>query len=761
MNDASLKQLFYRLVAPSLPNEWDVEEALEGLSGADEQLVTAFLEQVPMIWPVSHSLCFLCISQGEKIGAHLKPEMISPWFKGVLDNYERHGLRGAQQFIDDVPNFMACVQGRRGLLLEEAQGRLQPYVNGLAGREVPLLPGEQLFTDTCSIFLPRALRIRGSSEEGFLIYKFMVSFQWGIIALGTLAIKGHEQGAAQSHPLKRFFADFPESETGRGLYYFFETVRVLSYLQQELPGLIRQISPLSRQLFGREPAGAFSPPELLFERCWQGRSQLAGPDHASLLSLVKGWCLRCQEPQANRSLSMTAAVEVYGGLEQCGRLPLVWEPLLFQGAIQLEAVCRAALKQRQERHELFVASLSSHLLQLPPRAADDADTSGEEEQEQEQRSPAPGQSDQAMIFEQRSTGEHPGQRLLSITIDNQEVELNAELSELAGAISEDLGELPKTYISSAVGKAGRSRGAPDLHPDEEGPEIKAPLVYDEWDYRRQGYRKNWCLLREKEIPAVTSSFMAETLTKYRGQILQLRRQFELMQTRERFVRRQRDGDEIDFDALVETLADSAAGYPPSDRLFIRLQRDQREIAVILLVDMSNSTQGWVGKSIKEALVLLSEAMEMLNDRYAIYGFSGMRRLRCEVYPLKTLDEAYSSTVRKRIGSISPREYTRMAPAIRHMISLLKPVEARLRLLLILSDGKPEDYDDYKGSYAIEDTRHALFEAKAAGIQSFGITIDRHAQSYMGHMYGPANCIFVDDINRLPALVPEIYRTLTS
>jgi nitric oxide reductase NorD protein len=241
----------------------------------------------------------------------------------------------------------------------------------------------------------------------------------------------------------------------------------------------------------------------------------------------------------------------------------------------------------------------------------------------------------------------------------------------------------------------------------------------------------------------------------------LRHQFELLQTGERFVRRQREGNDIDFDAMVDSMTDIAAGLPPSERLFIRLARDHRDIAVSFLVDMSNSTSGWVGQSIKEALVLICEALEMLADRYAIYGFSGMRRLRCEIFPVKRMDEQYSQTVRQRISAIGPKEYTRMAPAIRHMTSLLTQVEARIRLLIVLSDGKPEDYDDYKGDYAIEDTRHALLEARARGIHPFCIAIDRQAHAHMAHMYGEAQYIFIDKIQHLPARMAEIYRTLTS
>lgn len=240
-------------------------------------------------------------------------------------------------------------------------------------------------------------------------------------------------------------------------------------------------------------------------------------------------------------------------------------------------------------------------------------------------------------------------------------------------------------------------------------------VYDEWDYRRQGFRKNWCSLHCKELPPAHSSFIRNTLEKYHGLSIRLRHQFEMLRSQERFVRRQREGDDIDFDALVESISDSHAGISKSDRLFIRLKRDSRDIAVFFLVDMSNSTAGWVNNALKESLVLIAEAMEVLGDRYGIYEFSGMRRSRCGFFQIKHLTESYGPAVRERIGSIAPGEYT----------------------------------------------RHALLEAKTAAIHPFCITIDHHAKEYMKHMYGPANYIFIDDVRKLPLRMPEIYKTLTS
>lgn len=159
--------------------------------------------------------------------------------------------------------------------------------------------------------------------------------------------------------------------------------------------------------------------------------------------------------------------------------------------------------------------------------------------------------------------------------------------------------------------------------------------------------------------------------------------------------------------------------------------------------------------------MMAEALEALGDRYAIFGFSGMKKSNCEFFRIKRFDDAYDETVKKRISGIGPKDYTRMGPAIRHAGGILRSVEAGTKLLITLSDGRPEDYDDYKGQYAIEDTKKALIETKEQGIHSFCITIDRDAGKYLGHMFGEPNYIVIDDVRKLPSRITEIYRRLTT
>lgn len=287
-------------------------------------------------------------------------------------------------------------------------------------------------------------------------------------------------------------------------------------------------------------------------------------------------------------------------------------------------------------------------------------------------------------------------------------------------------------------------------------------LYPEWDYGRQHYRKNWCAMREKDVAPLHDGFVGDTLEKYGGLARQLRRTFEAMRDENRLFKRQPFGDDVDIDALVEAIADAREGREMTDRLFTRMHRAERNIAVAFMVDMSGSTKGWINDAERESLVLLCEALETLGDRYAIYGFSGITRKRCELYRIKRIDEPYTDEVRARISGIRPQDYTRMGFAIRHLTAVLNDVEARTKLLITISDGKPDDYHDaYRGQYGIEDTRQALIEAKRGGVHSFCITIDKEARDYLPHMYGAAHYVIIDDVKALPFKVADIYRRLTT
>ena len=229
-----------------------------------------------------------------------------------------------------------------------------------------------------------------------------------------------------------------------------------------------------------------------------------------------------------------------------------------------------------------------------------------------------------------------------------------DVANLVESIVQDLGEIPREYLQPAGESGYRAGGGEPAQAEagEDGADGGA-RVYDEWDFRRQHYRRRWCVLRERDVQPGDPSFAPRTLERYRAQLRALRRSFEALRGEDKRLRGEPYGDDIDLDALVRARAELATGGELSERTFVRRARQERDMAVLFTVDMSGSTKGWVNDCEREALVLLCEALEVLGDRYAIYGFSGITHKRCEVYRVKRFDEPYDARVRERIAGIQP------------------------------------------------------------------------------------------------------------
>ena len=362
-------------------------------------------------------------------------------------------------------------------------------------------------------------------------------------------------------------------------------------------------------------------------------------------------------------------------------------------------------------------------------------------------------------------GEHNSELSVQLTLDGEVVDVPDHQRELIGSIFQDFGEIPEEHLQPIDLGEYNDELQPQAGPTDSDNGADANLQesfkYHEWDYVRQRFRDGFCTLRELTVTPGNESFVDETLDKHRGLIKSIKKTFEAVLGESRLQRRQSDGDDLDLDAVIEARADAAHGREMSEYLYTRYRDQDRNIAVMFMVDMSGSTLGWVNDAEREALVLLCEALEMLGDRYAIFGFSGRTNKRCEVYRIKDFEQAYDLQVRQRISGIRPKAYTRMGAAIRHLGHLLHLTRARTKLLITLSDGRPEDYGGYKGKYGIEDTRHALLEMKQSGIHAFCITIDNEAQEYLPHMYGAANYAVIDEVHKLPQKVADIYRRLTT
>ncbi|KQW31650.1 protein norD [Rhizobium sp. Root274] len=292
--------------------------------------------------------------------------------------------------------------------------------------------------------------------------------------------------------------------------------------------------------------------------------------------------------------------------------------------------------------------------------------------------------------------------------------------------------------------------------------LEADLTYPEWDYRRGVYLKDHC----RVVTGVASgeSPTGQPSEEMKALVRRVRRQFEAMRPRHEMLRAQVDGSDLDLDAVVRSRTELAASGECSDRIHLSSRPQGHDLAVTLLVDVSLSTDAWFNDRRvldveKEALLVLAEGLAACGDMHSILSFTSRRRDWVRVETVKDFDEPMSALVRHRIAALKPGYYTRMGAAIRHSTTKLAERPNRKHLLLVLTDGKPNDVDHYEGRFALEDTRRAVTEARRSGIHVFGVTVDQDAKTYVPAVFGHHGYAVVPDIRRLPAALPQIYRAL--
>ena len=330
-------------------------------------------------------------------------------------------------------------------------------------------------------------------------------------------------------------------------------------------------------------------------------------------------------------------------------------------------------------------------------------------------------------------------------------------------------------------------------------------LYPEWDFRGGSFKDRWCRVRERVMEEGTSDFYIETLTEYRPLVSQVRARFEhFLPELFRKVTRRYDGEDVDIDGLIEMVVDRRAGTTPSEKIYWRRERTQRDVAVALLLDMSATTNEYVqleaaqairpaaatahdysqylrqiaagidgrGKPLrkraidieKQAAIVLIQALESIGDSYALYAFSGSGRGNVEFHVVKDFSELLSQRVARRVDRLAPAHATRMGAAIRHAIRKLERVDAQTRLLFLVSDGRPYDRDYGRDpddqEYAVRDTRQALHEAARRKIRPFCLTIDRDGGDYMRAMCDDLPYEVVDRVEDLPISLITAYPKLT-
>jgi nitric oxide reductase NorD protein len=285
----------------------------------------------------------------------------------------------------------------------------------------------------------------------------------------------------------------------------------------------------------------------------------------------------------------------------------------------------------------------------------------------------------------------------------------------------------------------------------------------EWDYRKGLLLDDHVRLTEM---ASRNAEPAPLPPHLRRTAKRLHQQFAALQPGRRWLKQRAEGTEVDVDAVVRAQTDRHIGRHPSEQLYLSLEKRERDLSCMVLADLSLSTDTWVSSEarvidvIRDALLLFGEALRTTGDRFSICGFSSLKRSNVRFHRMKNFDDRFDDTVRGRISAIKPGYYTRLGAAVRHASKLLAKEASARRILLILSDGKPNDLDLYEGRYGIEDSRVAISEARRQGLVPFCVTIDREGAGYLPHLFGPAGYAVIRKPEELPARLPLFYAQLT-
>ncbi len=698
MTTHEIKEKLEDIVFMVLSHRRSVQPPAEALARYPLEKQQLFIESTKFLDETSTELAFNFCQFAPRALDIIDNNHWHNWIVHLLDLYDAAGVFPAITAMQNVEEYAGkLVTASTGIAFEDVSRVLESFICGLGGRPLKLATSSRTYTDTETLFLPTRIDSQEQREDNFRMYKAMAIHLWAQTWFGSWR-----------QDLQSVISTYPDPARALRLFHTLETLRLDAHISRELPGMGRVLERFNRH-------SAF--PET---QVWQHARQ------------------RLQHHRATVAESSALLAELYGEA-------ILPETTPYQGELLPE--CVAAVMTRRlarDKKDLknFLARLEYELGQQHP-----------DEQ--------PDHIDKARFtINETPDEEMPDGFSIELQYDGVPASPPEDVQQLLDSVLQDLGEIPEEYLVAAGD--GQYRPANSNPADDDGATHRqqGAYFYDEWDHHRRSYRKEWCRLRERPINPQSSEFVDQTLRKHRGLLKHLLRTFEALREDDKRLKRQPFGEDIDLDALVESYADTHCGLEASEQLFTKNRKHERNIAVMFMVDMSGSTKGWINDMERESLVLLCEALEVLGDRYAIYGFSGHTHQCCEMFHVKRFDEPYNNDIKARISGIQPQDYTRMGPAIRHLTQILNSVEARTKLLITLSDGRPDDQDGYRGEYGIEDTRKALQETRYLGIHPYCITIDHEALDYLPHMYGAVNFSLINQIDKLPLRVSEIYRRLT-
>ncbi len=687
------------------------------------------------------------------------------WYRGGMEVLAYNPDAARAYFAVETRKALEAIEeAASGVALRSVARVLKLFAEGLSGHPVTIRPLDESKGDGSTIALPARMRRYPSKEDNLRMYKVLTAHEAGHLEYGTYDLRlsrladlaaqaGLRYGRASASPptsLEGFFQLYPHPLLIRDLWMMAEDARIEACLKAEYPGLRRDMDAVAREEVARRSLTHGMSVrelivELLLEMSATDPDEVRVPD--ALADVVeRAWALLrvVGTPQATAEDVVRAVHRAYVLIEELTAKELPTPP---------DGAPEDSNRPLQPRAGEEQGGAYRPVETFAHRGVMDATRVREPErgvggQADEPSAPALESS----RGEPSLSGGSRSQQWPRVLRDAASVPSPVEGRRESASLADDARVIPEEEAGAA---------SPAL------PGMRA-FLYDEWDGRILDYRTRWCRVVEQTAPEGTEEFIGLVRSRYGGVVSLIRRYFEgIRPPGLRRMRRQADGEEVDIEAAVEALVERKAHISASEFVYIRRDRRDRDVAAAFLVDLSGSTGQQIGPGgariidvEKEGLVLLCEALEAIGDQYAVYGYSGQSRHDVQVLVLKDFDERYGPSVWRRIDAVQPLVQNRDGAAIRHALRRLSERAAKVKLLVMLSDGRPLD-DAYQEEYALEDTKAALREAKALGVHPFCITVDREARGYLERMYGDVCYLIIDRVESLPERLPRIYKALTT
>lgn len=635
------------------------------------------------------------------------------------------------RFLFGQPIRQAVSGERNGLPLDRVQKQLQALLQMLSGQRFRLGHSDPPATDNHHVYLPKAVPAPEEPATDLLIYRVMGLIQVGFIRYGVLSerpvlgelyrdwvLRNAFHLLAARWVLKRWAGEFPGMRSDIERIPYLDKAGTMRVNVTEVPrdGMPAPFIPLYKDLVvclnWKEP-GAEGEPARAAVRAVDAYT---GPTPVPLL-LVEARKLR----DAFRSMRIAAP-------------PLPWYVGIIRPEWILADLARdVAYEQEWKKGQLPLRQL----LQAMAKKGVVPGVGG------------PAEPDRPRLgLRQRLKAALSGPDLSKApAYGNLRDEFQEEKAKEVryGAAKWEAGKPAEAVIGEAQVQK----------PDENGRE------YDEWDYKAGVYRFTAVKVVEVESnPGPLGSYEKIVQANQKG-IKEIKKRFEALRVEERWLHGQRDGSEIDLNRAIAAICDVQAGQQPDDRLFKRFVRQKQQVAILTLVDVSGSTAGNVLAAEQEAMVMFAEGLRTLGFPHAFYAFGNTHPQEAQFYRIKGFEEPYGEAVYKRLGNLRANGASKLGAYIRHAGWVLSQRPQSRRILMVLSDGKPEDRGDYRGTYGIKDTALAVQEVARSGVHVHCISADadEDSDSYLKEIFGQGKYLKLDNVDHLPVRLPEVFRGL--